>query len=363
MRDAFVALAGVAAGLGVSWLVANRGFGPDELNAPQSWLLGWSFIGGGLIAVRVRPQNQRLGWAMVFTGFAWFCSLLMLAHDSPLFTIGAAMQVVYIAGFAYVVVSFPSGRLDGRAERLVIGAAVFLVAVVQVVSLPFTDSKVVFCSGCPSNALEVARNDTLAKDLHQFQRAAGVLVILAAIALLALRWWRASEAQRRLVAPVLWAGAATFLLAAVAVANETVGKPLGHAPLRLMLFAIAAVPVAILFAFLQRRMARGAVAGLVVELGDPAASLDLRGGLGSCAWRSVVGARVLVSGGARYVDGGRKAGPVAGVGRRAAVDARRAGRAADRCADPRLGAGAQRRAGRLGLRRRRAHARERAAAG
>ena len=116
-REALVALAGLAAGLGALWLVHNRSFGPDELNSPQSWLLGWSFIGSGLIALRVRPQN-RLGWAMVFTGFAWFASLLMLAHDSPLFTIGAAMQVVYIAGFAYVVVSFPSGSsragLSGR---------------------------------------------------------------------------------------------------------------------------------------------------------------------------------------------------------------------------------------------------------
>jgi signal transduction histidine kinase len=301
-REALVALAGLAAGLGVIWLVSNRTAGPDELNSPQSWLLGWSFIGGGLIALRVRPQN-RLGWAMVLTGFAWFASLLMLAHDSPLFTIGAAMQVVYIAGFAYVVVSFPSGKLQGRAERALIGAALFLVVVVQVASLPFSDSKVVFCSECPSNAIEITRNDGLAKGLHEFQRAAGVLVIAATIVLLALRWWQASEAQRRMIAPVLWAGGATFVLAGIAVANETVGKPLGHGPLRLMLLAITAVPLAILFAFLQRRMARGAVAGLVVELGDPATGLDLRAALARTLGDPSLQLAYWFPAESRYVDG------------------------------------------------------------
>jgi signal transduction histidine kinase len=39
---------------------------------------------------------------------------------------------------------------------------------------------------------------------------------------------------------------------------------------------MATVPVAVLFVFLQRRLARGMVAGLVVELGGPSASADLR---------------------------------------------------------------------------------------
>jgi signal transduction histidine kinase len=39
---------------------------------------------------------------------------------------------------------------------------------------------------------------------------------------------------------------------------------------------MATVPVAVLFVFLQRRLARGMVAGLVVELGGPSSSTDLR---------------------------------------------------------------------------------------
>jgi hypothetical protein len=152
-REALVGAVGIGSGLWAIWLVRSKTGGPDELSSPQNWLLGWSFIGSGLVALRVRPQN-RLGWAMVFTGFAWFASLLMLAHDEALFTIGYALQVAYIVGFAYVVVSFPSGRLQSLAERVVIGAAVFLVVVVQIGALLFTDSRAIECSTCPSNALD-----------------------------------------------------------------------------------------------------------------------------------------------------------------------------------------------------------------
>ena len=301
-RELLVGAAGLSAGLGAIYLVAHKTGGPDELSSPQNWLLGWSFIGSGLVALRVRPQN-RLGWAMVCTGFAWFACLLMLAHDEPLYTVGYALQVAYIAGFAYVVVSFPSGRLESTAERVVIGAAVFLVVFVQFVALLFTDSQAIQCSVCPSNALEVTRNDSIANGLHQFQRGAGVLVMVAAIGLLAVRWWRASKAMRRVIAPVLWVGGATLTLAAVAVLNEVLTRPWGHLPLTLMLFAISAVPIAILFAFLQRRMARGAVAGLVVELGNPTESPDLRQALARTLGDPSLELAYWYPAESRYVDG------------------------------------------------------------
>ena len=307
-REFALGVAGLAAGLGVIWLIGNKTAGPDELSSPQDWLLGWSFIGSGLVALHIRPQN-RLGWAMVFTGFAWFGSILLVAHDAPLFTVGAVLQVAYIAGFAYVVVAFPSGRLQSTAERLVIGGALVVAVGVQFAALLFTDTHAIWCTECPDNLLEVTRNDTIALDLREFQRGAGVVVIVAAIALLALRWWRASGAMRRTIAPVLWTGGATLVFAAFAVANEVLYKPLGPEPLRLMLFVISAVPVAILFAFLQRRMARGAVAGLVVELGDPTAPVDLRQALARALGDPSLELAYWYPAESRYVDG--QGGPVA----------------------------------------------------
>ena len=132
------------------------------------------------------------------------------------------------------------------------------------------------CDGCPRNVFEVTRNDSLANAILEVQRTAGVVVALATAFLLVRRWRAATAPQRRAVAPVLWAGSATVLLLAVSIANDAVDDPLGQAPKWAVYFVFASVPVAVLIVLLQQRLARGAVAGLVVELGDRASGNDLR---------------------------------------------------------------------------------------
>ena len=108
------------------------------------------------------------------------------------------------------------------------------------------------------------------------QRLLGILLIVTVITLLVWRWLRASAAQRRAVAPVLAAGCATLAALGWTVVFDLLGDPLGALPANVYFTLMATVPVAVLFVFLQRRLARGMVAGLVVELGGPSASVDLR---------------------------------------------------------------------------------------
>jgi hypothetical protein len=46
------------------------------------------------------------------------------------FTTGKALESVYLLGFIYLVLSFPTGRLQGKLDRALILAAVTLVTVV-----------------------------------------------------------------------------------------------------------------------------------------------------------------------------------------------------------------------------------------
>ena len=109
--------AALAAGIGAAWLAAHRDFEPYQTaDAPFALLVGWSFVGSGLVAWWQRPHN-RLGPAMVFTGFAWFATFLTDAHDAWIFTLGTALESVYLVGFVFIVLSFPSGRLQGGMER------------------------------------------------------------------------------------------------------------------------------------------------------------------------------------------------------------------------------------------------------
>ena len=303
-KQSFVVLAALLAGAGAAWLAATRDFTPYQTApAPLGLLVGWSLIGSGVLAWRVRADN-RLGPVMVFTGFAWFATFLTDAHDPLLFTVGTAVQSFYLAGFAYLILSFPSGRLESGVERVLMWSAVALVTVVQLAMLWFSDSKAVLCDGCPRNVFLVARSDALANGIAQLTRVGGVVLALVALALLVGRWRAASAPQRRNVAPVLWAGGVTFVALAVSVANDVVGDaPLGQVPKQVLFVAVATFPVAVLLVLLQRRLARGAVAGLVVDLGERGIATDLRRALARALGDPSLELVFWFPSAARYVDG------------------------------------------------------------
>jgi MFS family permease len=235
------------------------------LALPVAVLVGWSLIGSGLLAARSRRQDH-LALALIFTGFAWFASMLANSHNPVLFTAGEALFAVYYAGFLYLILSFPAGRLQGRIDRALMVITIVLVTVGQWVWLLFADSRLV-CPTCPANLMAVTHDDGIAKLLYSLRQAAGLAVALAAIGLLAARWRRASRPQRRAVMPVVVAGTAACAGLIAGYVAAVLGVPAASTLGRATWFIAAAIPVAVLLVFIQRRMAQGAVAGLVVELG------------------------------------------------------------------------------------------------
>jgi signal transduction histidine kinase len=241
-------------------------------------LAGASLLGCGLASWRARPEN-RIGKIMVFTGFAWFAELLIDATPPWLNTIGLAVQAVWIVGLVYLLLSFPSGRLQGRLDRwLVVGGGAVGVGL-QLVAMLYGNKAGLHCPGCSNNLLQLVDNNQQGRNWLNLQKLIGAPLIAAIMALLIKRWLQASAAQRRAVAPVLVAGCATLAALGVTVILDLLGDPLGALPANIYFTLMATVPVAVLFVFLQRRLARGMVAGLVVELGGSSAPVDLRDAL------------------------------------------------------------------------------------
>jgi signal transduction histidine kinase len=303
-RDLLIALLALIAGVGAALLIlgSERERPPVGVSAAVALLVGWSYVGSGLVARRQRPEN-RLGAVMAFIGFAWFATFLADAGSSVVFTFGKALESVYLLGFVYLVLSFPTGRLRSRVDRALIVAAVAIVTVVQVAWLLFADSRSQICAECPDNAFEIARNDSVADGVLQGQRAVGVLLSLFTVALLVRRWRRASAPERRAGAPVLWAGSAMFAALAFSVTNDIFDHPLGQGPAWTREILFASIPVAVLAVLLQRRLARGAVAGLVVDL-ERATSVELRQALGRALGDPSLKLAYWVPASARYVDAG-----------------------------------------------------------
>jgi signal transduction histidine kinase len=297
-----VAALALAAGMGTAALIvgSDREPTPTWASAGLALLVGWVYIGSGLVAWRHRPELL-LGPVMVFIGFTWFVTFLADSDDPVVFTLGTALENVYLLGFVYLVLSFPSGRLRGRLERILFVAAIALTIVVEIAYLLFADSTV-FCSGCPDNALQVVENNDLAEAILQSQRVAGVVFSLFTAALLVNRWRHASAPQRRAVSPLLWTGGAMFGALALSIANDIVGEPLSPLPTWTRAFVFAAIPVAVLAVMLQRRLARGAVAGLVVELQSGTTRVDLREALGRALGDSSLELAYWLPSQGRYVD-------------------------------------------------------------
>jgi hypothetical protein len=74
-------------------------------------VIGWSFIGAGLLAWQLEPGNS-IGTAMIVTGFLWFVAALAKSQDLLPFASGRALEVAYLAGVNYVVLAFPRGRRE-----------------------------------------------------------------------------------------------------------------------------------------------------------------------------------------------------------------------------------------------------------
>jgi signal transduction histidine kinase len=320
-----VAAAGLLAGVGVAWIVSHAG--PDRPGVPNLpfavpvvVLVGWSFIGGGLLYWRSRPDNHL--WAvLIFQGFAWFASLLPDSHNPVLFTFGQAVYPLQYASGLYLILSFPSGRLRGRLDRALMVVTIALVTVGNWLWLLFADSHRMMCRTCPANLLEVTRDDAVVVGVFYVFRLSGIVIALTSIGLLAGRWLRASRPQRHAVMPVAVAGVVAFAALIAAYVARVLGMGGPNVFDKFAFYASAAVPVAVLAVLIQRRLAHGAVAGLVVELGGRDAVADPREALSRALGDPSLALGYWFAAEARYVD--RDGGPVElpgpGNGRRSTV--------------------------------------------
>ena len=108
--------AGAALGVAAEWVAF-------DWNAPLRWLpdlaVGWTFIGCGLAAKTLRPDNNA-GSLMIATGFTWF--LGNFAASGIDLVAGVASHTTYVhRGFlVHLVLAYPVGRLLGRNERVAV---------------------------------------------------------------------------------------------------------------------------------------------------------------------------------------------------------------------------------------------------
>jgi signal transduction histidine kinase len=211
--------------------------------------------------------------------------------------------------------------LQGTIDRALMMVTIGLVTIGQWAWLLLADSRRLICRTCPANMLEVAREDAAARLLYSVRGICILAVALTGIGLLAGRWRRASRPQRHAMMPVAVAGAVAIAAITASYMANVLGAGSGNVFGRSGYYAAAAVSVAVVVVFIQRRLAQGAVAELVVELGRRGAAADLRELLSRALGEPSLALAYWYPAGSRYVDpDGRPVElPAAGAARRSTM--------------------------------------------
>jgi hypothetical protein len=224
VRPAVVVAVAVVAGLYAEWAYARTGAAPAEL--ARDLVVGWTFVGAGLVA-RWRCPGSRTGLLMIAEGLTWFVGNLQGTGLPFLVGAGVWLESLNDAVLAHLFLSFPTGRLDTRLARLLVGAAYAAVLVVGLLRAltfdPATDGWATYlsCPRCGPNALLVYRNPALFVAIDLSYRSLGGTLAVACAVAVARRWLASSGPARRALLPA-WA--------AVLVGSMFVSWDLLHTP-------------------------------------------------------------------------------------------------------------------------------------
>lgn len=278
-------------------------------------IIGLSFHISGLIAWAHRPEN-RTGPLLVAVGFAYMLSIGLLALDASVpHTAGAVFGPLYIVICGHLLLAFPTGRLETWPRRTIIVLGYLDVTVLNLIWLLFEPRRQ--CDGCPENAVLLFPNRNVAEALSTLEQAAGALLSLIAVAILVRSYRRASPAWRRAYAPVLRVGGLAFAALVVLLIDEGLGTPVGDSLQWLFWSLFSLVPIAFVVGLLQVRLARSAVAPLMLELGHAHTHEAIRAALAKAIGDSELEIVYWRQDEQRYIDAsGRPAElPDAGSGR------------------------------------------------
>ena len=222
-------------------------------------VLGLSFVVAGILGAARRPANGT-GRILALVGFTFFAAALGEANAPLPFTIGVALNVLFIGAFVHLLLAYPSGTLATRFERRLVVAAYGLTIAYPVAYLLFAPRVPPSCHDCPRNVFLVEDSHRLATVVEVVASISAAAVMLATIALLVRRWRSASAAYRRSLRLVLLAGGTTIGLFVVQLPLEPLLPHAGDVVLEsLAAISFVSVPFAFAAGLLRSRFAGAAV--------------------------------------------------------------------------------------------------------
>ncbi len=237
-----------------------------------------TYLATGLLAWTLRPAN-RTGRVMVATGLLLLLDPLQDGAVPELALVGLLATTMSDVLLGYLILAFPWGTLRSDVDRVFL--AVIGVAMLSANLAAFAGFDPRAVGGTYDNPFLLIRDPGLADTAMLVSHLTSIFVLCGFLAIFATRWARASGPARRIYSPVLLP--ATILV--VAIMFATVASAI-DAPAEVQIAAgitqaltRALIPIGFLVGLLRTRMARSAIADLVVELGEMPTPARLRDAL------------------------------------------------------------------------------------
>ena len=269
--------AALVVGLAVLWIGAtSHHMSPKWLTTVLAASVGWSFIASGLVAWGRRPEN-RTGPLMVLVGFTWFIDGVSATNSPWPFTLSVVLGDLFLAIFIHLLVAYPSGRLQGRFERIVVWSA-YAAALSARTVLTLVQQKP-YCKGCPRDTLVVFASDSTSSALTVVFDLIGFAIMVATVVILVRHRRAASAAARRALDPVLISGAVSLVFVGVGFALEPVAKAASTLAYFIGLVAFVTVPLFFLAGLVRLRLARAAAGELLQEVSETPTIEEAQDGL------------------------------------------------------------------------------------
>jgi signal transduction histidine kinase len=282
---------GIVAGLltaGVIWLSG----GPQDHAALVT--AARALIVAAPVAVGVyawREQREAFGLLMIAAGLGWLVTALAESPHAVPYSIGRIAGWVVEVQMVHLFLAFPTGWLETRADRILVGATVATAAVTfaprALLAYDFTvPAPVTSCvRDCPPNAFAaVTETSGLVTDVLRPLGAVLIALIMAGVVVqLHRRLRRAQALEHHVVRPVL----AVAILRAVLVAAAILGRDLFvdrawmlDAVVWSLAFALPLLAAAVAIGLVGSRIAAGdATRRLASQLASDTASHGLRAAL------------------------------------------------------------------------------------
>jgi signal transduction histidine kinase len=201
---------------------------------------------------------------MLAVGLAWFVQDLTHLTTPLPFALGDFFYVGYFGFLGQLILSFPSGRLETRADRVVVTAG-YLWALGGNL---FTH--VLFAPANSAELFVLHRDATQYAIFNAIQQGLDATLCATLVALVVVHYVRGTPPARRALGPAAWASGPMLLAAIVLSLPGVIGLAPGleDAVPVFTPIALASLPLAFVFGLLRSRLAVASAGHLVVELGS-----------------------------------------------------------------------------------------------